>query len=61
VKTLKLWERNTLVEVDQKYDPDDDSSDEEAIRIRAERNAKNPPPVVEAEKKAAAPKAKGKK
>jgi len=28
-----------LTEVDTKYDPDDDSSDEEAIRFRAERDA----------------------
>ena len=37
VKTLREWERNILCEVDEKYDPDDDSSDEEAIAKRAER------------------------
>lgn len=31
VKTLRQWERNILSEVDAEYDPDDDSSDEEAI------------------------------
>lgn len=34
---LRKWERNILSEVDTKYDPDDDSSDEEAIRVRQER------------------------
>ena len=29
-----------MTDVDQKYDPDDDSSDEEAIRVRHEREAK---------------------
>ena len=37
VKTLRDWERNILCEVDEKYDPDDDSSDEEAIAMRAKR------------------------
>ena len=37
MKTLREWERNILCEVDEKYDPDDDSSDEEAIARRAER------------------------
>ena len=37
VKTLREWERNILCEVDEQYDPDDDSSDEEAITRRAER------------------------
>ena len=32
VSELRKWERNILQEVDTKYDPDDDSSDEEAIR-----------------------------
>jgi hypothetical protein len=31
VKSLKEWERSILVEVDAKYDPDDDSEDEECI------------------------------
>ena len=37
VKTLRDWERQILVEIDENYDPDDDSSDEEAIAKRAER------------------------
>ena len=37
VKILKDWERTILCEVDEKYDPDDDSSDEEAIARRTER------------------------
>lgn len=37
VKTLRQWERTILREVDEKYDPDDDSSDEEAIAERARR------------------------
>lgn len=40
VTELRKWERNILSEVDTKYDPDDDSSDEEAIRVRKERAAK---------------------
>ncbi len=39
VKTLRQWERNILREVDENYDPDDDSSDEEAIAERARRSA----------------------
>ena len=31
VKQLLEWERNVLQEVDAKYDPDDDSEDEEKI------------------------------
>ena len=31
VKNLLEWERSILVEVDSKYDPDDDSEDEEKI------------------------------
>ncbi len=31
MKSLKEWERSILVEVDAKYDPDDDSEDEECI------------------------------
>ena len=46
VKDLKGWERNILKEVDENYDPDDDSSDEEAIAYRAQMAA-------EAEEKAA--------
>lgn len=34
VQDLRKWERSILSEVDGKYDPDDDSSDEEAIRMR---------------------------
>jgi hypothetical protein len=37
VEMLKQWERLILQEVDRKYDPDDDSSDIEAIQIRAQR------------------------
>ena len=40
VSDLRKWERSILSEVDAKYDPDDDSSDEEAIRVRKERAAK---------------------
>ena len=40
VSELRKWERNILQEVDTKYDPDDDSSDEEAIRVRKDRAAK---------------------
>lgn len=34
VKDLRAWERAILSETDPKYDPDDDSSDEEAIAVR---------------------------
>ena len=34
VKNLREWERSILKEVDDKYDPDDDSSDEEAIAYK---------------------------
>ena len=37
MKALRQWERQILCEVDEKYDPDDDSSDEEAIAERARR------------------------
>jgi hypothetical protein len=37
VKKLRAWERSILQEVDKKYDPDDDSTDVEAI---AERQAR---------------------
>ena len=40
VADLRKWERAILTEVDTKYDPDDDSSDEEAIRARKERASK---------------------
>ena len=40
VSDLRKWERSILSEVDAKYDPDDDSSDEEAIKVRKERAAK---------------------
>lgn len=36
VKDTRQWERDYLAE-EGKYDPDDDSSDEEAIAARAER------------------------
>ena len=38
----RTWERAILAENDPKYDPDDDSSDEEAIlqrKLRTERKA----------------------
>ena len=38
VKTLRQWERNILREVDENYDPDDDSSDEEAAAERERRS-----------------------
>jgi len=41
VKALRQWERQILSEVDEKYDPDDDSSDEEAIAERARREARS--------------------
>lgn len=62
VKDIRKWERAILTEVDGKYDPDDDSSDEEAIKVREERAAaKAAKEAAEAEAKAAAdPKAKKK-
>ena len=39
VKTLRQWERNVLREVDENYDPDDDSSEDEAMAERARRSA----------------------
>ena len=39
VKNLRDWERNILKEVDENYDPDDDSSDEEAIAYKAAKEA----------------------
>ena len=55
VSVLRKWERNILQEVDTKYDPDDDSSDEEAIRVRKDRAAKKAiKEQAEAEAKAAA-------
>ena len=38
MKTLRQWERNILREVDENYDPDDDSSDEEAAAERERRS-----------------------
>ena len=57
VKILKDWERTILCEVDEKYDPDDDSSDEEAIAMRAKRAAERA--EAEAEKEKAEANAKG--
>ena len=57
VKTLRQWERNILREVDETYDPDDDSSDEEAIAERARRSKLEE--EAEAEREAAAAAAKG--
>jgi hypothetical protein len=37
VSDLRKWERSILQEYDSKYDPDDDSSDEEAIAVRRKR------------------------
>ena len=54
VKALRQWERNILCEVDEKYDPDDDSSDEEAIAARARREVQSrEKEAAEAEKAAA--------
>lgn len=43
MKALLEWERSVLQEVDAKYDPDDDSEDEEKIarkkKLKAEREA----------------------
>ena len=52
-----------MTEVDTKYDPDDDSSDEEAIRVRRERTeAKVAKEAADAEIAAAeAPQKGGKK
>jgi hypothetical protein len=35
VSDLKDWERNILVEVDETFDPDDDSEDEECLARKA--------------------------
>jgi len=60
VSSLRMWERGVLQEVDPKYDPDDDSSDEEAIRVRKERKEKKEAQEkAEAEAKAAAMPVKG--
>ena len=40
VKSLKEWERSILTEVDAKYDPDDDSEDEECIARKKAAKAK---------------------
>ena len=40
VKNLLDWERNILQEVDAKYDPDDDSEDEEKIARKKALKAK---------------------
>lgn len=59
VADLRKWERSILQEYDEKYDPDDDSSDEEAIAVRKQRQeAKAAKEAAEAETKAAP---KGKK
>lgn len=39
VRGTRFWERDILAEVDDQYDPDDDSSDEEAIQVRKDREA----------------------
>lgn len=54
VKALRQWERQILCEVDEKYDPDDDSSDEEAIAERARREAVSREKQAEDEAKQAA-------
>ena len=59
VKELRQWERQILAECDEKYDPDDDSSDEEAIEIRKKR-AENAA-VKAAEEEALKPVKPGKK
>lgn len=40
VKSLKEWERSILSEVDAKFDPDDDSEDEECIARKKAKKAK---------------------
>ena len=60
MKTLRQWERNILREVDETYDPDDDSSDEEAIAERA-RRSKLEEQQAELEREAAATQPKGKR
>jgi len=61
VADLRKWERSILSEVDTKYDPDDDSSDEEAIKVRKERAQKKAAlEAAEAEAKAAATQVKKK-
>ena len=60
MKTLRQWERNILREVDETYDPDDDSSDEEAIAERA-RRSKLEEQQAELEKEMAATQPKGKR
>ena len=59
VKTLRQWERNILKEVDDQYDPDDDSSDEEAIAERKRRADAIAEKEAEIEAAAAALKAGG--
>lgn len=39
VTDLKKWEREILTEVHPTYEPDDDSSDEEQIAMRAQKKA----------------------
>lgn len=56
VKLLRQWERNILREVDEKYDPDDDSSDEEAIAERTRRDTKSKEQQAEDEAKTTAAK-----
>jgi hypothetical protein len=41
VSGLKDWERNTLVDIDPNYEPDDDSEDEEQIARRAASKAES--------------------
>ena len=50
VKLLREWERRNL----KNYDPDDDSSDEEAIAERAKRDTRPPKQQVDEEASAAA-------
>lgn len=59
VSAIRQWERNILSECDNKYDPDDDSSDEEAIAVRKKRQ--DIIAAKQAEVEAAKPVAKGKK
>lgn len=61
VKALRQWERNILKEVDENYDPDDDSSDEEAIAERDRRASAQAEQNAADEAAAADKKAGGKK
>ena len=54
VKDLLEWERNILQEVDAKYDPDDDSEDEEKIKRKAALKAQKEAERIQKEEEAKA-------